>query len=232
MQGERISLGIFCVFSGLSLILLMRGSPNDTYSGILVFLIALIQLFEYGIWNDLDCNPGGSNNKASRGTYILLWAFPALLSLAAAFFSTNIIADPASRTLLMGVGFVFTALACSLLPILWADKRTWCSQPGANWIPIWSFFDKDGSPLALNPIWLIGILIPTLLVDPLFLGSGTAAILTGAYLIGCSSDKLMKGEWASVTAVLSNGVGIWALMVPTLRGLIFGFPPVLHVQPL
>ena len=228
MQGERISLGVFAVFSGISLLLLMRGASNDTYSAIVVFLIALLQLFEYGVWKNLDCNPGGSNNKASRGAYILLWAIPGILCLSAAFFATNIIADPESRTLLKGAGFIFAALACSLIPIMWSDKRSWCSQPGGNWIPIWSFF-RDESPLALNPIWLIGVLLPTLLVDPLFLGSGSALILTGSYIIGKSTDKLMKGEWASVTSLLANNIGVWAVLVPSFRGLIFGFPPTLQL---
>lgn len=226
MQGERISLGVFAIFSGISLLLLMRGSSNDTYSAIFVFLIALIQVLEYGIWYNLDCNPGGANNKASRGIYILLWLMPAILCLSAAFFSTNIVADPESRLLLKGAGFIYAALAFSLIPIMWADKKTWCSVPGANWIPIWSFFN-DETPLRLNPIWLIGVLIPMLLVDPLFLGSGSFLILIASYLVGRSSDKLMKGEWASITAVLANGIGLWALFVPNLRGLIFGFPPVL-----
>ena len=228
MQGERLSLGVFAIFSGISLLLLMRGSSNDTYAAITVFLIALIQLLEYGMWNNLDCNPGGSNNKSSRGIYILIWFMPAILCLSAAFFSTNIIADTESRLLLQGAGFIFSALAFSLLPILWADKKTWCSQPGANWVPVWSFF-RDETPLEPNPIWLIGILIPMLLVDPMFLGSGSFLILIGAYLVGRSSDKLMKGEWASVTALLANGIGLWALFVPSIRGLIFGFPPVLHL---
>jgi hypothetical protein len=229
MQGERISLGLFLVFSGISLVLLMRGSSNDTYSAIVVFLIALMQLLEYGVWNNLDCNPGGSNNKASRGAYILLWAMPALMCFAGAFFSTNIIADPSSRTLLIGVGLVFSALACSLVPIMWADKKTWCSQPGANWIPSWAFFNKDVAPLDLSVLWLIGILVPMALVDPIFLGSGTAAILTGSYFVGRSSDKLMKGEWASVTALLANGIGLWSLMVPGIRSFLFGPQPVLHL---
>jgi hypothetical protein len=158
-----------------------------------------------------------------------LWSIPAVLCLAGAFFSTNIIADPESRLLLKGAGFIFAALACSLVPIMLSDKKGWCSQPGPNWVPEWSFLKPDDSPLALNPIWLIGVLIPTLLIDPFFLGSGTALILAGSYLVGKSQDRLMKGEWVSVTSLLANGVGVWALLVPNLRGLIFGFPPVLQL---
>ena len=229
MQGERLSLGAFAIFTGISLLLFLRGQPNDTYMGVVVFLIALLQLLEYGVWKNLDCNPGGSNDRASRIAYILLWSIPAILCLAGAFLSTNIIADPESRLLLKGAGFVFAALACSLVPIMISDKKTWCSQPGPNWVPEWSFLKPDDSPLALNPIWLIGVLIPTLLVDPLFLGSGTALILAGSYLVGKSQDRLMKGEWVSVTSLMANGVGVWALLVPNLRGLIFGFPPVLQL---
>jgi len=229
MKGEGISLGVFAIFAGISLLLLMRGQSNDTYMSIVVFLIALFQLLEYGVWKNLDCNPGGSNNRASRIAYILMWSIPAILCLAAAFFSTNIVADPESRLLLKGAGFIFTALACSLVPIMLADKKTWCTQPGPNWTPSWSFLKTDESPLALNPIWLIGVLIPILLVDPLFLGSGSALILAGSYLIGKSQDRLMKGEWVSVTSLMVNGIGLWALFVPNLRGLIFGFPPVLQL---
>lgn len=231
MQGERLSLGVFAIFVGISLLLLMRQSSNDTYSAVVVFVIALIQLLEYGVWNNLDCNPGGSNNKATRIAYILIWALPAILCLAAAFFADNIIFDPESRLVLKGAGFIFTALACSLIPIMMSDKKTWCSQPGPNWIPTWYFLNPDNQvPLELNLIWVIGILLATLSVDPLFLGSGTALILWGSYNYAKSQDTLMKGEWVSLTSTLANSVALWALFVPTLRGLIFGFPPVLHLS--
>lgn len=229
MKGDRLSLGAFAIFAGISLLLLMRQQPNDTYAAVVVFLIALLQLLEYGIWNNLDCNPGGSNNKASRIAYLLLWFMPALLCLAAAFFADNIVADPESRLLLKGAGFMFTALACSLVPLVFSDKKSWCSQPGPNWVPIWHFLGEDNSPFALNLIWLVGILIPTLLVDPMFLGVGSAAVLVGAYMVGKGQDTLMKGEWVSITSLLANGIGFWALLVPNIRGMIFGFPPVLHL---
>jgi hypothetical protein len=230
MQGERLSIGAFAIFTGISLVLLMRGGPNDSYAGVVVFSIALMQLLEYGVWNNLDCNPGGSNNKASRIAYAVLWLMPAIFCLAAAFLATDVFADDGARQLLKGGGFIFAALACSLVPIMMSDKKTWCSQPGVNWVPNWYFLGNDSSPLALNPIWLIGVLIPTLLVDPAFLGVGSALILAGSYAFAKTQDRMLKGEWLSITGLLANSIGLWALLVPNLRGLLFGFPPVLHLS--
>jgi hypothetical protein len=77
---------------------------------------------------------------------------------------------------------------------------------------------------------LIGILIPTLLVDPAFLGAGSALILAGSYAFAKTQDRMLKGEWVSITALLANSIGLWSLLVPNLRGLLFGFPPVLHLS--
>jgi hypothetical protein len=228
MVPEHITLGAFWVCTGLSLILLMRGQDNDTFAGIMVFLIALFQLLEYGVWNNLSCDPGGSNNKASRLSYGLIWFLPAFLSLAAYFFAKDVIGDFAGRNFLLGIGFAHVILALALMPIMWKDKTTWCTQPGDNWIPEW-WYMRDRSPLRPNSMILVGILAPLLLVDPALLGTGSLAILTGSFLIGRSADLLMKGEWLSVTALLSNGIGLWALLVPSIRVLLFGAPPQLHI---
>lgn len=219
--GGRINLGIFAVFFGISLILACRGGKNDTYTALLVFMIALFQLFEFGVWKNLDCNPGESNDKASHGAYILIWAMPAVLCLAGAFLAGNVIAVPASKQVLLGAGLVFAAFALSILPILWSDKRTWCSQPGNVLQPIW-WFQKEEVPLQLNLLWLVGILMPTVLVDPAFLGSGTLAIGVGSYMFGRTADELRTGEWLSVTALMSNGIGIWALFYPVIRYMMYG----------
>ena len=234
MVPEHITLGVFWICTGLSLILLMRGQENDRFAAIMVFLIALFQLLEFGVWNNLSCDPGGSNNKASRLSYAHIWFLPALLCLSAYFFAKDVVGDFAGRNLLLGIGFAHTILALALMPIMWKDKTTWCTQPGDNWIPEWSYM-RGVSPLEPNSMLLVGILAPLLLVDPALLGIGTLSIITGSFLTGRSADKLMKGEWLSVMALLSNGVGFWALLVPPLRSLLFGAPEPIRIpiaQPL
>jgi hypothetical protein len=222
--GGRINLGIFAVFLGISLILTLRGGKNDAYAGLLVFMVALFQLFEYGVWQNLDCNPGGSNDKASRGSYILLWAMPAVLCLAAAFVAGNIYSDSASRLLLMGAGLVYAIITVCLVPVLSADKRTWCSTPGNTWMPVWWWL-KEQVPLEMNLLWVVGMLLPTLLVDPHFLGAGTFIIALLAYLAGRYVDRLRAGEWFSIAGVLANGIAIWALFYPVIRFLVYGIAP-------
>lgn len=223
MIPEHITLGVFWICTGLSLILLMRGHDNDTFAAIMVFLIALFQLLEFGVWNNLSCNPGGSNNKASRLSYALIWFLPAFLSLAAYFFAKDVIGDFAGRNFLLGIGFAHTILALALMPIMWGDKATWCTQPGDNWIPEW-WYMRERTPLKPNLMIIVGVLAPLLLVDPALLGVGSLLIMTGGVLVGRSADTLKKGEWLSVAALLSNGIGLWALFVPTLRTLLFGAP--------
>ena len=74
----------------------------------------------------------------------------------------------------------------------------------------------------MNLLWLVGILMPTVLVDPAFLGSGTLAIGVGSYMFGRTADELRTGEWLSVTALMSNGIGIWALFYPVIRYMMYG----------
>jgi hypothetical protein len=213
----RISIGICAVFFGIGLFILLRGDSNDTYSGILVCCIALMQLFDYAIWRNLQCYPGGPNDKGTRGLYILLWALPAILSLSGAFLATNIFADPASRTLLMGVGFVFTLLTIVLITLVYEDRNTWCSNPGVLWQPNYGFLHNEKVPMKPNILLLIGLLIPTILVDPFMLGTGTIVIATCSYLISRDFDPNFRGEWLSVNTLLMNAVAIWALLVPALR---------------
>lgn len=213
----RISIGICAVFFGIGLFIILRGDSNDTYSGILVCCIALMQLFDYAIWRNLQCYPGGPNDKGTRGLYILLWALPAILSLSAAFFATNLFADPASRTLLMGVGGVFALFSIVLLSIVYEDRNTWCSNPGVLWQPNYGFLHNEKVPMKPNLLLLIGLLVPTLLVDPFMLGTGTLVIATSSYLLSREFDPNFRGEWLSVNTLLMNGVAIWALLVPALR---------------
>ena len=221
MSDGRISLGTFSIFTGISLLLVLRGKPNDAFAGLMVFLIALLQLFEFGVWNNLDCGPGQSNHKASKGAYLLLWAMPALLCLGAALLGTDLVAEASSRNLLVGAGAMFFALFLSLASLTYSDPATWCSAPGNIWQPVW-YFQNEKVPLKLNPLWVVGVLLPIILVDPFFLGAGTLVCLGGAYGVGLYSDPLGAGEWLSVTSLLANSVGIWALIVPSIRDYILG----------
>jgi hypothetical protein len=213
----RISLGICAVFFGIGLFIILRGDSNDMYSGILVCCIALMQLFDYAIWRNLQCYPGGANDKGTRGLYLLLWLMPAILCFTAAFLATDVFADPASRTLLMGVGGVFVLLGLALTSIVYEDRNTWCSTPGVLWQPIYGFLHNEKVPLQPNFLLLAGLLVPTLLVDPFMLGAGTIIIALSSYAISKQFDPNLRGEWLSVNTLLMNGVSIWALLVPALR---------------
>lgn len=221
MSDGRVSLGTFCVFSGLGLLLILRGQANDAYAGILVFMIALLQLFEYGVWNDLGCNPGQSNSKASKGAYLLLWLMPAVLCLSGAYLGSNLVADPSSRNLLLGAGFMFFALFLSLASLTYSDTTSWCSEPGSIWQPIW-YFQNEKVPMRVNMMWLLGMVLPTILVDPAFLGTGTLVLAGGAYFAGRYADPLAIGEWLSVTSLLANSISVWALAVPRVREALYG----------
>lgn len=196
--------------------LVLRGGINDAYAAVVVFLIALLQLFEYGVYTDLQCNPGQSNTKASKGVYILLWAMPALLCLAGAYLASDVYMGDTARSFLMGAGLMFLALFGSIGALTYKDGLNWCSTPGNIWQPIW-YFQREKVPLQLNYLWLIGVLVPTVLVDPMFLGAGTVAASAGAYAIGRYSDPLGAGEWLSVTSLMANSIALWAVIVPSVR---------------
>jgi hypothetical protein len=218
---ERINLGVFAVTTGISLLIATRGGKNDTYTAVLVFMIGLIQLFEYGVWLDLECNPGRSNDRASRGSYILLWAMPAVLSIVGFLYADTVVADPAGRWLLLGSGFAFTALLVGIVPQALGDRTTWCSTPGNIAQPVW-WWQRERSPLAPNFLWLVGMILPTVLVDPVGLGSGSLALAGASYSIGRWADKVGNGEWLSITALLSNSIAMWGLLLPGLRYSISG----------
>ena len=220
-SSSRISLGVFTVTTGISLIIASRGGKNDTYAAVLVFMIGLIQLFEYGVWLDLECLPGSSNDKASRGSYALIWAMPAILSIVGFLYAERVVGDGAGRWLMLGAGFALTALLVGILPTAFTEKTTWCSAPGNIWQPVW-WWQREKSPLAPNSLWLVGMLVPTLLIDPLGLGAGTLALAGGSYYVGRLTDKVSNGEWLSVTALLANSIGLWALLLPGIRLSLFG----------
>jgi len=225
-SNPRLSLGLFSIFFGLGLFILLRGDINDTYSGILVCCIALIQLFDYGFLKNLECYPGGSNDRASRGIYLLLWLMPTILCFSAAFFANhNLIGNPASKMLLMGVGTVYLLIFLIFASIVYEDRNTWCSVPGIMWQPNYGFLHSEYVPMKPNILLLAGLLLPTLLVDPYMLGFGTATILTGALFLGNKFDRAWNGEWLSVTTLLANGIGLWALFVPPLRRDLYGINP-------
>ena len=226
MIPEHICLGVFTVCTGISLLLLMRGYDNDTFSATLVFTIALFQLLEFGVWNNLDCDPKGSNDKATRLSYMLFWLAPALLALSAAFFSKNVIGDDSGRKFLLGIGIAHLIFVFALVPLVIEDKTTWCSQPGNNWIIQWWYL-REKPPLFPNLMWFVGVLSALLLVVPILFGVGALAIGISAFFIGKKADGHLLGEWFSVTTVLSNIIALWALIFPPLNHYFFGFPIVI-----
>ena len=218
----QISLGISGVFTGLSLLLLMRGSPNDSFMAVLVFMLALLQLFEYGVWKNQDCFPGGSNDIATRGAYVLLWLMPAVLGFAGYFLGSFIVAENMANGMLLMSGFFFTILTGCLLSIMMYDKTTWCTTPGEQGQPIWWFL-LNSSPLNLNILWILGMIIPVIFVDPLIIGSGILFSAGVSTVLALKADPMMTGEWVSSTALMANGVGLWALVAPYIRNFLF-FP--------
>ena len=214
---SRISAGLCAVFLGLGLFIILRGDSNDTYSGILVCCIAFFQLFDYAIWRNKQCHPGGPNDKGTRGLYLFLWFMPAILCFSGAFLATSVFAEPASRTLLIGVGTVYLLLGLVFSSLVYEDKNTWCSTPGILWQPNYGFLNNEKTPMNPNLLLLAGFLIPTLLVDPFLLGLGTVSIMLGSFMVSRQFDPNFRGEWLSVNTLLMNGVSIWALLAPAIR---------------
>jgi hypothetical protein len=223
---RKISLGVFGVFGILSLVLLIRGSPNDSYMAILVFMIALFQLLEYGVWINQDCFPGGANDKATRGAYILLWLMPAILAFSGFLFGSYIAAEDYAYGMLLMCGLMFTFLAGCFISIMLYDKTTWCTTPGEAGQPIWWFL-RNASPMDINVLWLVGMFIPLVFVDPLIIGSGTFIVVATSAFLGRQADMAREGEWISSTALLSNCVVFWALAAPYIRDYLF-FPVQIH----
>ena len=220
VSATAINLGTFSVFFGVSVLLLLRGGQNDMFSGILVFMIALLQLFEFGVWRDQECIPGGSNNTASRGAYILFWLMPPILCFVAAFLASNVLYELNSRFFLIGAGLISLAFTISIILKTFKDRGYWCTSRGSGWVPIW-FFQREKVPFKLNFVWLISMILPILCVDPVLLGSGTIVIGVISYMLGLMKDRYKNGEWLSTAMLYSNSVGIWAILVPFLRNFLF-----------
>jgi len=222
IRRPQIVLGIAGFFTVLSLILLLRGESNDSYMAILVFTIALLQLFEYGVWINQDCFPGGANDKASRGAYMLFWLMPAILAFSGVFFGSHIAAKEYSVGMLLMSGIFFCLLTICLFSIMITDKTTWCTTPGNNGQPIWWFL-RNTSPLDLNFLWVVGMIIPVFFVEPLIVGSGILIISGISAVVARQADLALEGEWVSSTALMANSIGFWALVAPYIRQYLF-FP--------
>lgn len=222
----KISLGTAGFFTVLSIILLIRGSTNDSYMAVFVFLIALLQLFEYGVWKNQDCFPGGSNDKATRGAYILFWLMPAVLAFAGSFLGSHIAAEQYAVGMLLMSGLFFSLLTACLVSIMIYDNTTWCSTPGNTGQPIWWFL-RNHSPMNLNFLWILGMLIPMFFVEPLLAGSGIMIITGVSAVLARQADMALEGEWVSSTALMANCVAFWALVAPYIRNYLF-FPVEVH----
>jgi hypothetical protein len=123
-------------------------------------------------------------------------------------------------------GLFFAFLTACLASIMVYDNSTWCSTPGDTRQPIWWFL-RNPSPMNLNFLWLLGMLIPIVFVEPLIVGAGILVISGISAILARQADMARSGEWISSTALMTNCVAFWAIVAPYIRSYLF-FPVNIH----
>ena len=151
---------------------------------------------------------------------------PAILAFSGYFFGSFIASEKYAYGMLLTTGLFFTFLTVCFLSVMISDKTTWCTTPGDMGQPIWWFLRND-TPMNINILWLIGMLIPIIFVDPLIIGTGIVTITGISAFIARQADVSRDGEWVSSAALLSNLVAFWAFISPYIRGYMF-FPVQVH----
>ena len=120
---ERVSLGVFSICMVSCYYLFQRNKPNDKWIAILFIYLGSIQLLEYFMWRDQECN--GLNQ---RMTTMGFWhnILQPLISLMIAYHFTN-------GKIHIGIYIIFVFYMIFSFPKIWNSKKEGqCSKPCSN----------------------------------------------------------------------------------------------------
>jgi len=181
--------------------LIYRNNSNDRIFGIAFLFVSFMQILEFLMWKDQDCN--GLNQIATKIAFILLWSQPFMFSFATLWgkiWISKII--PILMTLLFSIPLIYSIYY--VLSQTQKDNKYWCSRPGSGCHLIWNFFKNNQIPKFLNYDWkyFIGF-ISFLIVSPIWKGSLILSIL----VITCLYSVYMYGktkEYGSIWCWITN----------------------------
>lgn len=211
----EVSLATFISSSTMASYLWYRNEikTNDRPIAIWLFVIALMQLFEFIMWTNMK-----SHSTTSKLSLIFVLLQP--LSLAIALYLYNSYNELMYKGIPIGKYLLWIIIIISGIKVLYTihyvfiekANEEWKSEIGPNCHLVWDFVkNKNKLPFIVIPakLYFIPLFISTLLIKPIFpLGIiynifGIITFILSRYLYGM--------EWGSIWCWMVNIMGLFAI---------------------
>lgn len=211
----EVSLATFITSSAMAGYLWYRNDKlnNDRPLAIWIFVIAMMQFFEYIMWTNMK-----SHSFVSKLSLIFILLQP--LSLALALYYYDSYNDFMYKGIPIGKYLLWTIIIMSSIKLLYATyysfiekgNEKWTSIKGPNCHLVWDFVKNYNElPFLAKPdkFYLTPLLIVPLLMNPL-LPNGIIYSIFG-FITFHLSRYIYYWEWGSIWCWMVNIIGIFAI---------------------
>jgi hypothetical protein len=194
---------------------------NDRPIAIWIFVIAMMQFFEFLMWSNM-------NNHSFVSKLSLVFILLQPLSLAIGLYVYNSYNQFIYNDIPFGKYLLWTIIIISGIKVLYTiyyvfiekSNEIWKSEKGPNCHLVWYFMkNMKHLPFLIRPniLYLAPIVLSTLLIKPLF---PLGLIFTMFGFITFHLTKYIYGmEWGSIWCWLINIMGLFAISSKYLLGL-------------
>lgn len=198
---DKSSMALFMVASFMALFLWYRNEEYDRYLSGFVFLVGLMELIEYGIYN------GANSQQAAKMVYVDLWAQCLALSLGIYFFiQQNQTNSSTTENVISAIAFynaiVFSIVFLVSVVYIITTDDIFKSVPTSDQRV--QYFTNDKSMLeSLQWFYILGIFLPLVLLFGFYFWSnfGVALLilylgLTACYVLSHYSIESFNSVWS------------------------------------
>lgn len=210
-----VSLATFITSSSMAGYLWYRNDKlnNDRPIAIWIFVIAMMQFFEYLMWTNM-------NNHSTVSKLSLIFILLQPLSLAAALYYYDSYNEFMYNGIPIGKYLLWTIIIISVIKVLYTTyyifiekaNEIWKSEKGPNCHMIWYFMkNKQQLPILTRPdiLYLLPLVLSLLLVKPLF-SLGLILALFG-FITFHLTQYIYLMEWGSIWCWMVNIMGLFAI---------------------
>ena len=211
----EVSLATFITSTAMAGYLWYRNDThnNDRPLAIWIFVIGMMQFFEYIMWTNM-------NNHSTVSKLSLIFILLQPLSLAAALYYYNSYNEFMYKGIPFGKYLLWTIIIISGIKVLYATyyvfiekaNEKWSSTKGINCHLVWDFVKNYYNvPLVARPdkFYLAPLLIVPLLMKPF----GPAGIIYSifGFITFHLSRYIYYWEWGSIWCWMVNIIGLFAI---------------------
>lgn len=204
---KKVSLTTFIIALVGVIYLYKRNKPNDRWVALFAGTVAIIQLAEYFMWDDLKC---GNKNKYASMFALLILALEPLMAMVGGIYLSHTPYKNALRGMLI-VYIVFIAFVYFMN--YHQQKIDWCGTTSCDSQTIGKFFGKKTCALqwkftrTISPkmaiIWVLFLAIPFLTMKPLY--QGIVLILVGGatmYMARTANNAARSSLWCWFSIII------------------------------